>query len=45
MARAGGLQTLTLDSTLLAHAATAKRLARKLTRAFLQEWFGERSDN
>ncbi|WP_313065154.1 hypothetical protein [Achromobacter animicus] len=34
MARAGGLQTLTLDSTLLAHAATAERLARKLTRAF-----------
>ncbi|KRA01301.1 hypothetical protein ASD71_04220 [Achromobacter sp. Root565] len=34
MARAAGLQTLTLDSTLLAHAATAERLTRKLTRAF-----------
>ncbi len=34
MARSGGLQTLTLDSTLLVHAATAERLTRKLTRAF-----------
>ena len=34
MAGAGGLQTLTLDSTLLVHAATAERVTRKLTRAF-----------
>jgi len=34
MARAGGLRTLTLDSTLLVHAATADRLTRKLRRAF-----------